>query len=281
MIYNLGSINLDHIYQVAEFPQPGETLSATRYQCLPGGKGLNQSVAAARAGASVAHIGACDSGADLCLDLMAQAGIDLTHVDTSFDVTGHAIIYLNKQGENQIVILAGANQQIDSAQIHTALAASGPQDWLIMQNETCGQLQAARIARQSGCKVAYSAAPFDADQVATLLPELDLIAVNEGEAAAVQSLLGRGPEHWGAQVLITMGEKGARFFDGTRWFEQPAIQADVVDTTGAGDTFLGYFVARIDVDGIEQALATAARAASIQVSRPGAAPAIPELSEVL
>ena len=279
MFFNLGSINLDHVYQVPHFPQSGETLTALAYACFAGGKGLNQSVAAARAGALVRHIGACGADAEFCLELLRQAGADTSLIDNRHAVSGHALIYVDPLGENQIVLNPAANRQIDWTQIEHALADAKVGDTLILQNETNHVVQAARLAHSQGMRVAYSAAPFDADQVAEILGHVDLIAVNRDEAALVSASLQRDVEQWGVQALVTLGGDGARFYDGTQWHVQPAMPTEVVDTTGAGDTFFGFFIAHLH-SGPQQALRLAAQAAALQVSRPGAALAIPTLQEL-
>ncbi len=279
MIFNLGSINVDHVYDVQHFAEPGETLTSKQYTCFAGGKGLNQSIAAARAGAQVAHIGRCASDAQFCVNLMRDAGVQVSLVDQLAPVSGHAIIMVDASGENQIVLHPGANRQITRGHIEQALSLAEPGDLLVIQNETNGVIEAAKIARQAGAKIAYSAAPFDAQHVRSLLPLVDLIAVNQAEAASVVAALHLDVEEWGVQALITMGAQGAKFYDGQQWHHQPAIQTQVIDTTGAGDTFAGYFLAHLE-HGAAAALEIAAKAAAIQVSRKGTAIAIPELSEL-
>ena len=279
MIYNLGSINIDHRYRMASFVRPGETLICDDYQQFAGGKGLNQSIALARAGAQVAHVGACGPDARLCLDMLYQAGANLDFVNTDAQVSGHAVISVDDAGENQIVVVPGANHQIPQKQMASALDQTQPGDWWVMQNETNGQIECARAAQAKQARVAYSAAPFDATAVKALLLQLDLLAVNQVEAEQVQQLLNAPPEDWGVQVLITLGARGAKFWDGRQWFQQSAPTVEAVDTTGAGDTFFGFFSAALERQGPQEALALASRAAAIQVTRHGAADAIPTWQE--
>lgn len=279
MFYNLGSINLDLVYQVPHFPVPGETLMSTDFRRYPGGKGLNQSVAMARAGASVVHIGACGPDADFCLQELSDAGVELA-VDQTRPVSGQGVIYVDPTGENQIVLLPAANLEITPQQISQGLRAMDCQDWLVLQNETNLQVEAARQASGLGARVAYSAAPFESYAMAEIMPHVDLVAMNQGESEQAMLALGSQPERWGCQVLITLGSQGSKFFDGQQWFEQAAMAVEPVDTTGAGDTFFGYFIAHLDQAGPQQALNLATRASAIQITRPGAASAIPRLDEL-
>lgn len=279
MFYNLGSINLDLVYQVPHFPAPGETLMSTNFQRYPGGKGLNQSVAMARAGATVVHIGACGADAGFCLQELSDAGVQLA-VDRTRPVSGQGVIYVDPTGENQIVLLPAANLEITPQQISQGLEVMDAQDWLVLQNETNLQVEAAKQARALGARVAYSAAPFESHALAEILSHVDLVAMNEGESEQAMQALGSQPEQWGCQVLVTLGSQGSKFFDGHRWFEQAAIEVAPVDTTGAGDTFFGYFIAHLDQAGPQQALKLATQASAIQITRAGAASAIPSLDEL-
>ena len=279
MFYNLGGINLDLVYQVPHFPAPGETLMSTDFQRYPGGKGLNQSVAMARAGASVVHIGACGADADFCLQELIDAGVQLA-VDQTRPVSGQGVIYIDPTGENQIVVLPAANLEITQQQIRQGLESMNSQDWLVLQNETNLQVQAATLAHSLGARVAYSAAPFEFEALSQVLPYVDVVAMNQGESEQAIKTLGSQPEQWGCQVLITLGSQGSKFFDGQQWFAQAAVEVVPVDTTGAGDTFFGYFIAHLDQAGPQQALKLASLASAIQITRPGAASAIPRLDEL-
>ena len=279
MFYNLGSINLDLVYQVPHFPAPGETLMSTDFRRYPGGKGLNQSVAMARAGASVVHVGACGPDADFCLQELIDAGVELA-VDRTRSVSGQGVIYIDPTGENQIVLLPAANLEITPQQVSQGLESMGSNDWLVLQNETNLQVEAAKQARVLGARVAYSAAPFESHALAEILPFVDVVAMNQGESEQAIQALGSQPEQWGCQVLITLGGQGAKFFDGQGWYEQSAPKVVPVDTTGAGDTFFGYFIAHLDQAGPQQALKLATQASALQITRPGAASAIPRLEEL-
>jgi ribokinase len=283
MIFNFGSINVDHVYRVAEMPSPGETLAAGSYQKLLGGKGINQSIAIARAGQAPVHVGAVGSDDGWTMEQVKNFGIDTAHIAQSARPTGHAVIYVDDAGENQIVIFGGANQDLKPVQIEKALkTGTGGDHWVLVQNETNLLTDIVDQAKAAGFRIAYSAAPFVADTVAELIDKIDLLAVNEVEAEATARLLGVAVSEIAVpELLITRGSKGVEFHSHGEVYHQPAFQVDVADTTGAGDTFLGSFLAHHcqDIE-IAQSLRYASAASALQVTRPGAAIAIPAREEV-
>lgn len=277
-IWNLGSINIDHVYRVPHLPGPGETLSAQGYAMGLGGKGANQSVAAARAGARCHHIGAVGPGAEWVLDALAGYGVDLTHVSRETEPTGHAIINVDAGAENSIVIYPGANRVLTGAMVATALAGAAAGDTLLMQNETSAQPEAAALAAARGMRVIYSAAPFDLAAVQAVLPHTSLLVMNAGEAADLRAGLGALPD---CDCLITHGADGAEWLSASGNLRLPAFRVTPVDTTGAGDTFIGTLAAGLDLGlGRAAAMRRAMAAAALQVTRPGAAQAIPTVAEV-
>lgn len=283
-IYNLGSINIDHVYRVPHLPGPGETLAANAYTTGLGGKGANQSVAAALAGARVVHIGAVGPGADWTLAAMQARGVDTGAVTQVDSATGHAIINVDDAGENAIVIHAGANQAQAGAAIAIALAHAGPGDTLLLQNETSHQAAAAELAQGRGLRVIYSAAPFDVAAVRAVLAHVSVLVVNAVEAAQLEAALGLAVADLPvAAVVITRGAHGADWITrGAVPLSVPAFRVDPVDTTGAGDCFTGSLAAALDAgQPPEQAMRYAAAAAAIQVMRPGASDAMPTRAEVL
>ncbi len=282
-IWNLGSINADMVYALPYLPAPGETLAADSLVQGLGGKGANMSVAAARAGSHCCHIGAVGADGKWALDRLTEYGVDTRHIVTVGVPTGHAIIAVDKAGENSIILFPGANRTITENQLGQALSAASAGDILVMQNETNMQAGAAKMGRDLGLRVAYAAAPFDAEAVQAVLPYLDLLFLNEVEAQQLTEATGKTPDALGiADVIVTLGAKGARHFavDGTV-SDVPALTVKPVDTTGAGDTFTGYVLSGLDRGlPIAQAMAQAARAGALMVTRLGAADAIPDLKEV-
>lgn len=285
-IFNLGSINADHLYAVPHIVKPGETLASTNFTQGLGGKGANQSVAIARAGGDVRHIGAVGADGQLWLDRLAELGVSVDDVATVDTPTGHAIISVASDGENAITLFPGANQVIPKTHIEDVLVDLGSNDWLLMQNETNGQDVAIIVARAKGAKIAYSAAPFSTDAVQAVLPHIDLLVVNEGEAADTQKALGASkPEDLPVPlVLMTLGSKGAVLIDtvAKTTIYAETIPVTAVDTTGAGDTFLGYFMAATDQGmDVKATLTLANKAAALKVTKPGTADAIPGLDQVI
>ncbi|OIQ33166.1 MAG: ribokinase [Alphaproteobacteria bacterium MedPE-SWcel] len=283
-IWNLGSINVDMVYALPHMPEPGETLAATSFDQGLGGKGANMSVAAARAGAHVCHIGAVGPEGQWTVDRLTEYGVDTRHIAKTATATGHAIIAVDPAGENQIILFPGANRALTDAQIGTALSTANSGDILLMQNETNMQAEAAKIGRQLGLRVAYAAAPFDARAVQAVLPFTDLLFLNEVEAAQLEQATGKAAQELGVDdVIVTLGARGARHFDARTHSvsDTPALSVTPVDTTGAGDTFTGYVLAALDRGlPMPQAMALAARAGALMVTRHGAADVIPDLKEV-
>ncbi|MDA5557393.1 ribokinase [Shimia sp. MMG029] len=282
-IYNLGSINADFFYHVPHLPGPGETLAATKLTRGLGGKGANMSVAAARAGAHTIHVGAVGHDGIWAADRMMEFGVDTRHIAKLPDTpNGQAHIYVDEGGENSIVLFQGANHNIPNETISAALSEASTGDTFLIQNETLNQPEAAKIARELGLYVAYAAAPFDADAVAAVLPFLDFLILNEVEAEQLESATGQSPADLGvADVVITLGAKGARWLHNGVGRDFPSMPVTPVDTTGAGDTFTGYVLAARDRKlPMEQAIALAMRAAALMVTRQGTADVIPDLKEV-
>ncbi len=282
-IFNLGSINIDHVYRLDHLPKAGETLHAVSYAQGLGGKGANQSIAAARAGASVRHLGAMSAQDEWVIGRMAHAGVDVAGVQRLADVpTGHAIILVEAGGENSIIVHGGANQAIEVAALTAALQVIDKADTLLLQNETSLQLEAARMAVSRGARVIYSAAPFDLAALRAIMPHVSIIAMNEEEARQAFAAFGEALPVKG--LLITRGRNGAEFRDleSGQIFHQAAFPVVPVDTTGAGDCFAGSFSAALDSgQDIPAALRYAAAAAALQVTRFGAGDAMPNRAEVL
>ncbi|WP_425040083.1 ribokinase [Primorskyibacter sp. S187A] len=282
-IFNIGSINIDKTYQVPHLPSEGETLAAHDLTLGLGGKGTNMSVAASRAAAHVVHIGAIGPEGRWTVDRMTEYGVDTRHICQVDAETGHAIIAVDTQGENLILLWPGANHCISEAQCIAALAESVPGDVFLTQNETNAQTDAARIARSRGMKVLYAAAPFSAEAVQAILPLTDLLVLNEVEAEQLEHSLGTPLTELGLNdVVVTLGADGCKHINAAGDAAHfPAFKTEVRDTTGAGDTFTGYLAAGLDRgQPMAQAIRTAQKAAALMVSRLGTADVIPDLKDV-
>ena len=284
MIWNLGSINVDNFYSVPHLPGPGETLAAQTFSQGLGGKGANISIAAARAGARVCHIGAVGKDGKWAVERLLEYGVDTPHISLLETATGHANICVDEAGENNIVLFGGANQALTKNMIGGALAEASPDDFLVMQNETNGQVHAVEMAKTLGLRTAYAAAPFSFDALMVLLDKIDLLVLNEVEAQQFEDASGTklgdvGVEH----IIVTLGAEGCRWVrgDGKADSHFPAIKVDAVDTTGAGDTFTGYLVAGLD-RGMDMgaSIDLALKAAALMVTRYGTGDVIPDLKEI-
>ena len=281
-ILNIGSLNLDYVYAVPHFVAAGETLLASRRDVFAGGKGLNQTVAAARAGAKVYHGGAVGADGDMLLDLLRSAGADVSTVSRVDVPTGHAIIEVNPQGENSIIILGGANRAVSPETVEAALAKVDAGDILLLQNEINGLDATIRRAAEKGLRILFNPAPMEAAVKDLPLHLLDTLIVNEGEGRALagdmDALKAAYPNQ---KILLTQGSRGASLWTGSEVLFQPAFPVKALDTTAAGDCFLGYYAAAIAENlSYAAALRLASAASALSVQRQGAAPSIPVRGEV-
>jgi len=283
-IFNLGSINADYFYDVPHLPNPGETLAATGFRKGLGGKGANQSVAAARAGSSVVHIGSVGKDGRWAVERIKEFGVDVANIAIIEVPTGHAIINIDKQAENAIVIFQGANVEQDKERILHALSGAKRGDILLLQNETSLQRFTAAKAVELGMRVFYSAAPFSVEKTRETLPFLSVLALNEIEAEQLCAELETNLEDLPVpNVLVTKGGEGSEWRTHATGgiVKTRAFDISAVDTTGAGDTFAGYLAAGLDQRmEIGEALKLASAAAAIKVTRYGTADAIPCRGEV-
>ena len=289
-LINFGSLNMDWVYSVPHLVGPGETLACTGRSLFPGGKGLNQSLAAARAGATVFHVGCLGEDGACLLELLKKAGVDTRCVEQIPQPTGHTVIQVTPQGENAILVFQGANGCLSSQQIHTALDLGEPGDLVLAQNETNSVSSILKSAHRRGLTVAFNPSPVPQRPEELPLEVVDLFLLNRREAVCLsgeegspqqllQALRRRYPK---AAFVLTLGEKGSIYQDPFKEIFQPAYPTQAVDTTAAGDTFCGYFLqGLLSQSPLEEALDLASLAAGIAVSRPGAAPSIPERWEVL
>jgi ribokinase len=287
-ILNFGSLNIDHVYQVDHIVRPGETLSSGSYQVFAGGKGANQSAALALAGASVCHAGQVGPEGQWLLDKLAALGVDMRFTLRGRVPTGHAVIQVDPAGQNAIFLYPGANVQIVSEQIDSTLSVFGSGDILLLQNEISNIPYLINKAHSRGMKICLNPAPFGPEVLAYPLEQVDLLVLNETEA---QGLVGRaapdelldavGARFPGAEVIITLGARGALYCSPVARLQVPAVEVTAVDTTAAGDTFIGYYLASAAAGREpERCLRRAAQAAALCVTRPGAMDSVPAAHEV-
>jgi ribokinase len=288
-IFNFGSINIDHVYQVEHFVRPGETLSSSSYQQYLGGKGANQSIALARAQCHVVHVGAIGKNDEHLLTEMSNSGVNTQKIAQVSEQTGHAIIQINSDAENAIILFSGANQALTTQQIESTLEHANTNDWVLLQNETNQIKEVVISAKKHGLTVAYNPAPMDKALSLSLMTDIDVLIVNEVEA---MDLLGVDDiekakvllqhNYPKLRILLTLGSKGVLYIQGEEIIEVAAYRVNAVDTTAAGDTFIGYCLAgMIEQKDIQFVLRQACAASAICVSNHGAISAIPKLPEVI
>lgn len=292
-ILNFGSLNLDYTYRVPHFVQPGETLASSDLKMNCGGKGLNQSIALARAGAEVFHAGCVgkSDGAPLT-EALEQEGVDTRHIRTAAGIqSGHAIIQVDPSGQNCILLYGGANQSIDRVMADDVLKDFGGGDTLLLQNEIAKIPYILQKAAERNMRVALNPSPMDDAIHGWPLELVTLFVVNEVEAQALcgeneptrqlTTLRQRYPR---AELLLTLGSRGAMFLspESEDPIFEPSRKVQVVDTTAAGDTFLGFFVAA-QAKGYTAAecMRIASNAAAFAVGRPGAAASIPRWEDIV
>lgn len=288
-----GSLNIDYTYKVDHFVKKGETLSSGSLQVFSGGKGLNQSIALARAGAETYHAGSIGEDGRFLLEQLQDAGVDTRYVTVLETVrTGNAIIQNDKEGDNCILLYGGANQAVTTDQADAVLEHFRKGDFLVLQNEINELAYIMERAHERGMKIVLNPSPMDEKIQGLPLGYVDYFMLNEIEASQILGQEMRGAEgvdlakgildrFADSAVVLTMGEHGSVYMDSSETITQPVYPAETVDTTAAGDTFTGFFIGGI-LRGltIRQAMDMASKAASIAVTRRGAAPSIPDLQEV-
>lgn len=285
-----GSLNIDRVYTVSHMVRRGETLSSTALHINCGGKGLNQSVALARAGLPVYHAGRVGTDGAVLTEYLTAAGVDVSFVMHDPAVpSGHAMIQLDDRGDNCILLYPGANRRITPADADAVLPHFAAGDLLVLQNEISALDEIIVMAHRRGLRIALNPSPVDEAMLhSSALPLLDWLILNEieggqltGESepdAICDALLRRCPN---SAVVLTLGAEGAVYASASQRFRQKAYPVEPVDTTAAGDTFTGYFLAAM-LEGRtpQEALLRGSRAASLAVCARGAADSIPTGEQV-
>ncbi|MBQ4324114.1 MAG: helix-turn-helix domain-containing protein [Clostridia bacterium] len=288
-ILNFGSCNLDYVYTLDHIVTPGETESTDRYDVFAGGKGLNQSIAAAKAGAEVWHAGCVGRDGGMLLKMLSDSNVDVSFLDTVDSPNGHAVIQVSRRGENSIFLYPGSNEMLTEEQIDRVISHFSAGDLLLVQNETNLVPEIVRKGWERGMKIVLNPSPYN-EKIETIdFRCLSYLILNEVEGKAISGsddpseclafLRNKYPD---LTVVLTLGTQGCLLGDGEEKLFHPAYEVKAVDTTAAGDTFTGYFLASV-ADGLPrvEALRRASCASALAVSRMGAAPSIPYKEEVL
>lgn len=287
-LLDFGSLNIDHTYQLPHLVRPGETLASDSYHKSEGGKGFNQAVALAKAGQEVYLAGAIGQDGLFLRDYLQELGVHTEHLCVLDAPTGHAMIQLDTEGQNCIILFGGTNGMITETMIDEVLADFGAGDYLLLQNEISHVDSIICAAHAKGMHIILNPSPMSPELLTWPLELVEWFILNEIEGADItgktqpeemlDELLRRYPA---CHVVLTLGERGSVYADATQRMDQSIVPAHTVDTTAAGDTFTGYFIhALLQGEAIQQALKTAACASAITVSRPGAGRSIPAAEEV-
>lgn len=293
-ILSFGSLNIDYVYSVPHFVKKGETLSAKELNVYTGGKGLNQSIALARAGVETYQAGAIGTDGMFLLEQLKEAGVKTDLVKILDDVrTGNAIIQNDDEGDNCIVLFGGANQAITKEQVDEVFKDFTNEDYLLIQNEINELSYIVEKAKEEGMKIILNPSPMNEKIMKLPLDQIDYFILNEIEAMQILEM--DKPEEIDgkyiasllherfkdATIVLTLGSEGSVCISDDEYVEQSIYKVKAIDTTAAGDTYTGYFIAGI-LNGktIKESMDIASKASAIAVTRQGAAPSIPVLEEV-
>jgi ribokinase len=286
-----GSLNIDLIFSVDHIARPGETISSSALEKSAGGKGANQAASLAKAGMDVYMAGKIGEDGGFLLELLQSWGVHTDHVSLYEGATGQALIQLDKNRQNSIVLFSGGNARITDDEVKHTLAQFGPGDIAVLQNEINCTAEVMRAAKKQGLTIYLNPSPYNEGIAKLPLDLADAFFVNEIEGAALADLDQGAPfpaireslvkKFSHAEIILTAGKDGAFYGFNDIREKGDIIDLPVADTTAAGDTFSGYFIAaRARALPVREALAVACKASSIAVSRKGAMASIPFAEEV-
>ena len=287
-ILNYGSCNVDYVYLLDHIVNVGETESSQSLSVFCGGKGLNQSIAIARAGQNVYHAGCIGENGEFLSKILTENGVNVDFLKSVDGENGHAIIQLSKSGENSIFLYNGSNAKITKEDIDKTLSYFDKNDIVLLQNEISNVDYIVEKAHSKGLNIIFNPSPINENIKKIDINKLSWIKLNEIEAKMItgcnktnEALKFFKENYPLLAVVLTLGGDGSVYQFGNEIIFQPTFEVEAIDTTAAGDTFTGYFIAQI-VKGksIKNALETASCAAAISVTRQGAAPSIPKIEEV-
>ena len=288
-ILNFGSCNIDYVYSLDHIVKIGETETTHKLEIFPGGKGLNQSIAVAKAGVKIFHAGCLGNDSEILTDILVQNGVDISYLKTVDAKNGHAIIQVSSKGENSIFLYPGSNEMISKEFVDSVLDNFDEGDIILLQNEINNVDYIVEKAYKRGMCVILNPSPFNERINKIDFNMLSYIVVNEVELSEIsgcaepeEGLVCLRKEYPWLKIILTLGENGSVFVNENQELHQAAFSIDAVDTTAAGDTFIGYFIAELSRGtDYPQILKIASAASAITVSREGAAPSIPSREELL
>ncbi|MEG2192981.1 MAG: ribokinase [Oscillospiraceae bacterium] len=288
-ILNLGSLNIDRVYGVENFVQPGETISSLSLNTYCGGKGLNQAIAAKKAGSEVFMAGKVGTDGAILLSKLKEFAVDTQFVLISEGFSGHAIIQVEKSGQNSIILYGGANREISHSDVDFILSHFEKGDILLLQNEISSMPYIIQKGYEKGMIIALNPSPMNEKLLECDLSKVAYFIMNEIEAQAIcgekepdKAIETIHLKYPNSKIVITLGADGVKYFDGEKTYFHGIFKVDVVDTTAAGDTFTGYFLNGV-LENMEpmEILDMASKASAIAVSRMGAANSVPTKGEVM
>lgn len=287
-ILNFGSLNIDKVYRVSRFVRAGETMESLSYNSFPGGKGLNQSIAIARAGSNVYHAGTIGKDGLFLKEVLRENRVDVSYIKEDGEVTGHALIQVSEEGENCIILFKGSNYENNREYMDEVFSHFEEGDILVLQNEVNDLDYLLNCGKKKGMRILLNPSPINPH-----LKKLDLSGVTwlmlnetEGEELTEEKVPEKIAErlhekYQTMQIILTLGKAGAIYYDGRKMIHQNCFPTECIDTTAAGDTFTGYFISLLESGRtVEEALQFASCAAAIAVSRKGASTSIPYYEEV-
>ncbi len=287
-VLNFGSLNYDYVYKVDHMILAGETMDSYSLETHFGGKGLNQSIALAKAGVPVKHAGMVGEDGQAFLDFCGENGVDGAYIRMVPGKSGHTIIQLDKNAQNSILLYGGSNRGITKEYVDEVLGDFGAGDILLLQNEVNLMPYIIDTAYEKGMQIVLNPSPYNEALDACDMGKISVFLVNEIEGRQITGssdpdrildvMLERFPD---ARIVLTLGGDGVVYRDRTQTCRQGIFKVQAVDTTAAGDTFTGYFIAgMLEELSVPDILRRCAKASAMAVSRMGAAESIPTVEEV-
>ena len=287
-IINFGSCNIDYVYKLSHFVKPGETIKSDNLNRFPGGKGLNQSIAAARSGLKVYHAGCIGKDGEFLKNVLTESHVDITYLKISDVQTGHAIIQVDDKGENCIILYSGSNYMLDKDYIDYVLREFSSNDIVLLQNEINNVEYIIESAYKKGMAVILNPSPFNNALTKVNLDMVSILMLNEiegfefsKETEPTKICNYFKSKYPNLKIVLTLGSEGSIYSDKNETIFCPSFSVPVIDTTSAGDTFTGYFICGM-INGMKtyETLKFASAASALAVSKNGASSSIPYKSEV-